>query len=164
MDKSWETEVIETEKNRVNKAMKLMDKLYPTEVYVECDFCDWDCVYPTREEGINAAFAHARSAHEKHAAVAPTKEGFIIKKLMDDMVSKTTQLDFDMVNHPQHYAKGPIECIDWIKVELTEEEFRGYLKGNALKYIWRHEDKGNPDQDLAKAVWYLEKLREVIGG
>ena len=69
---------------------------------------------------------------------------------------------YDPVNHPEHYASGSLECIDWIKAELTEREFRGYLKGNVLKYLWRHEDKGNPVQDLSKAGWYLEKLKECF--
>lgn len=67
--------------------------------------------------------------------------------------------EFDPVNHPQHYASGSLECIDWIESMLTAEEFRGYLKGNVLKYVWRHEDKGKPAQDLSKAIWYLEKLK-----
>ena len=63
----------------------------------------------------------------------------------------------DMVNHPPHYTKGGIECIDAIKAALTPEEWAGYIKGNAIKYIWRCNHKGG-DQDLAKARWYLERL------
>jgi hypothetical protein len=29
--------------------------------------------------------------------------------------------------------------------------------GNALKYIARHQHKGAPQQDLQKAIWYLER-------
>lgn len=64
--------------------------------------------------------------------------------------------DVDMVNHPPHYRKGGIECIDAIQAALTFEEFRGYCKGNALKYIWRERHKGG-EQDLEKAAWYLNK-------
>jgi len=53
-----------------------------------------------------------------------------------------------------------MECIDWIEAALTPEEFRGYLKGNMLKYQWRYASKGNPVQDLRKADWYLRKLLE----
>jgi hypothetical protein len=65
----------------------------------------------------------------------------------------------DMVNHPSHYTVGDIECIDAIKAALTEEEFRGYCKGNALKYIWREKHKGG-DESMKKAEWYLNKLTE----
>jgi hypothetical protein len=65
----------------------------------------------------------------------------------------------DMVNHPPHYTVGDIECIDAIKAALTEEEFRGYCKGNALKYIWREKHKGG-EESMKKAEWHLNKLTE----
>ncbi len=66
---------------------------------------------------------------------------------------------FDKVNHPAHYTQGRIECISAIKESLTPEEFRGYCKGNALKYIWREKHK-NGKEDLKKAAWYLARLTE----
>lgn len=73
-------------------------------------------------------------------------------------------MDYDVENveHPAHYKKNGTECIDWIKEAMTEDEFRGYLKGNALKYIWRYENKGKPVEDLMKARWYLEQLAEEM--
>ena len=68
----------------------------------------------------------------------------------------------DPVNNPEHYNQGGIECIDAIKASMSAEEFLGYLKGNAFKYLWRFQDKGNPAQDLAKCAWYLERLRDEI--
>lgn len=65
----------------------------------------------------------------------------------------------DMVNHPAHYTKGGIECIDAIRSALTPEEFRGYCKGNAMKYTWRERHKGG-DEDLKKAQWYLNKMMD----
>lgn len=65
----------------------------------------------------------------------------------------------DMVNHPPHYTQGDIECIDAIKAALTPDEFRGYCKGAAHKYIWRERHKGG-DESLKKAVWYLNKAVE----
>ncbi len=41
----------------------------------------------------------------------------------------------DMVNHPAHYTQGGIECIEAIKASMSDIEFLGYLKGNAMKYI-----------------------------
>lgn len=63
----------------------------------------------------------------------------------------------DMVNHPPHYTVGGIECIEAIEAQLTSEEYRGYLKGNIVKYIWRERNKGNI-QSLKKAQWYLDRL------
>lgn len=64
----------------------------------------------------------------------------------------------DPVNSPAHYKQGDIECIDAIKAALTAEEYQGYLKGNALKYVWRSRHKGKPSEDIKKAVWYLSRL------
>jgi hypothetical protein len=67
----------------------------------------------------------------------------------------------DQVNHPSHYTNGGIECIDAIRASMTVDEFRGMLKGNTLKYLWRYRLKGKPVQDLEKAQWYLSRLIEL---
>lgn len=68
----------------------------------------------------------------------------------------------DPVNHPKHYTSTgvqcpscghPIEVIDMI-------ENRGYRIGNALKYLFRYKLKGRPQEDLRKAVWYIEREAE----
>jgi hypothetical protein len=63
----------------------------------------------------------------------------------------------DLVNHPEHYRQGEIECIDAIAAALTPDEFRGYCKGNVLKYVWRERHKGSLES-LKKARWYLDRL------
>jgi hypothetical protein len=40
---------------------------------------------------------------------------------------------------------------------LTQDEFRGYLRGNVFKYKWRFREKGGVE-DLRKARWYLDRL------
>lgn len=63
----------------------------------------------------------------------------------------------DDVNHPAHYTAGGVECIDAIRAALTPEEFRGFCKGNILKYTWREKLKGG-DESLKKARWYTNQL------
>jgi hypothetical protein len=58
------------------------------------------------------------------------------------------------VESPEHYMHGGVECIDVIRLALTEAEWMGFVKGNVIKYIWRSNDKGG-DEDLEKANWYL---------
>ena len=65
----------------------------------------------------------------------------------------------DMVNSPPHYLKGGLECIDVIRATLTDEEFRGYCKGNNIKYVYRERDKGK-DEDLKKARVYLKYIED----
>jgi hypothetical protein len=67
----------------------------------------------------------------------------------------------DMVNQPPHYKVGGIEVIDFIQAKLTPEEFRGYLKGNVLKYTSRAGHKDDARQDIGKLVWYATKLQET---
>ena len=66
----------------------------------------------------------------------------------------------DVVNHPPHYTDGGIECIEAIEAALTAEEFRGYCKGNNLKYTWRERHKGGTES-LKKAQWYLDRLIQL---
>ena len=64
----------------------------------------------------------------------------------------------DMVNEPPHYKVGGVETIDYIQAKLTPEQFEGYCKGNALKYISRANHKNDATEDLRKAIWYLNRL------
>ena len=70
----------------------------------------------------------------------------------------------DVVNKPKHYNTGNIECIEAIKESMSSEAFKGYLKGNCLKYLWRmdYKNKDKPVQDIEKAKWYLNKLIEEV--
>ena len=58
----------------------------------------------------------------------------------------------DNVNHPKHYTAHPsgVECID-----ITEH--LNFCIGNAMKYLWRVDDKGDPIENLQKAKWYIER-------
>ena len=67
----------------------------------------------------------------------------------------------DMVNSPPHYKIGGIEAIDYIQAKLTPEEFRGYLKGNVLKYTSRAGYKEDAGKDVDKMVWYALKLQSL---
>ena len=57
----------------------------------------------------------------------------------------------DPVNHPRHYTSHPsgVECI-----QITRH--MGFNLGNAMKYIWRADEKGKDLEDIKKAIWYLK--------
>lgn len=63
----------------------------------------------------------------------------------------------DAVLQPKHYMQGSHECIDEIRAMLSPEEFRGFLKGNVIKYRYRANLK-NGKEDLAKADNYAYYL------
>lgn len=64
----------------------------------------------------------------------------------------------EQVDHPDHYTSGGIEVIDYLRAKLTPEELRGFLKGNALKYLSRAGMKGDATTDLRKCRWYVDAL------
>ena len=76
----------------------------------------------------------------------------------EEVVSDASRDLIDLVNNPLHYNQGSVECIEAIEASLTPEEFRGYCKGNAIKYVWRERLKGQ-DESLKKATWYLDRLQ-----
>ena len=78
------------------------------------------------------------------------------------MVTEELDEAVDVVNKPQHYNTGNIECIEAIQESMSAEAYKGYLKGNCLKYLWRYDYKGKPSEDLEKAQWYLNRLIEEV--
>ena len=73
------------------------------------------------------------------------------------IVDSSDNTESEMVNHPAHYNSHPknIEAIDVIE----DNPFMNL--GNAMKYLWRVSwgSKGHDDEDLAKAIWYIERER-----
>lgn len=68
----------------------------------------------------------------------------------------------DMVRRPPHYNTGNIECIEAIEESMSSVAFKGYLKGNCMKYLWRYDYKGKQVEDLQKAQWYLQRLTTMV--
>jgi len=91
-------------------------------------------------------------------------ENFMIAKARE-LEEKWKQADkqSDMVNSPPHYSDGNIETIDYIVDVLGEYEAISYCHGNVIKYtgsrLWNKDD---PIQDAEKAVWYLNKMIELM--
>ena len=63
----------------------------------------------------------------------------------------------EAVNHPPHYNTGKYEVID-----VIEDWDLGFNTGNAVKYIARHNHKGEAIQDIDKAIWYLQRHKAVL--
>jgi hypothetical protein len=86
------------------------------------------------------------------------------KQQWDHSINSASAQDWDavrpdMVNSPPHYTKGGIETIDYIQAKLSPEEYRGYLRGNLLKYASRLGEKDS--DDAGKAAWYAQRLEEI---
>lgn len=97
--------------------------------------------------------------------ITPSKGEYV--KMDNDKFTTTQNSDEekpDMVNHPKHYTSGTlgIEVISTMEMCNTREEFMGYLRCNALKYISRFENK-NGLEDVKKCVWYVKKYLAMQG-
>ena len=123
---------------------------------------------------IVAAIVHAIIMHEKVNDIEG-KFNFIdrytnakirnlasrIEKLQE-ATEKELNMKNDNVNSPNHYRQGGIECIEAIKASMSQKGFKDYLKGNVMKYIWRYENKGKAVEDIEKAIWYLNRLKDEL--
>ena len=74
-----------------------------------------------------------------------------VEKMADQTITiEPEQFLHDSVKHPNHYT-----WISNIESRDVAKHF-SYHAGNAIKYIWRHQKKGSPIQDLRKAIRNLE--------
>ncbi len=94
-----------------------------------------------------------------------TKELSAVNNAYDEVAKFEVLPDPDPVNHPTHYKLFPdLEVIQGIEKMLTPKEYRGYLKGNILKYRLRAGKKGSPEnmiEDIRKSMKYEEFLHEA---
>lgn len=67
----------------------------------------------------------------------------------------------DIQEGGDHYRSKDVQ--PWTAMEswMSDEEFVGFLRGNAIKYLARCNDKGGLE-DLKKARHYLAKLIEKV--
>ena len=55
--------------------------------------------------------------------------------------------------NPSHYRSDDIECIEVVR-------HMSFCQGNAIKYLWRLGQKDAAEQELKKALWYMDDLLE----
>lgn len=81
---------------------------------------------------------------------------------LESTVEPEPTVEPDPVNHPEHYTRGGIECIDAITAAVCElPGTEAWLVGQVIKYVWRYKWK-NGLEDLSKARFYLDRLIDTI--
>jgi hypothetical protein len=60
-----------------------------------------------------------------------------------------------------HYMNQRVQPIRYMHQSMSDEAFKGFLKGNIIKYIMR-EDRKNKQEDVAKALVYMNWLNEFV--
>lgn len=115
-----------------------------------------------KKMGVSPAYVYVvRSKAKKKAGKAkkkaskPKYQEFKVLEFTQPVVPPNLDTS-DLVNHPPHYTNGGIETIDFI-----EAKDLNYRLGNVIKYVSRAEKKGEPLQDLKKALWYLQRDIEL---
>lgn len=137
----------------------------------QCDFCDlsgicdrkkidYACIDVAREDGKNGYWKKDKIITMAMIGAEQSSTGQTENKQNKDIIKEETT--YDRVKNPAHYCTGKIETINVIADTLTNEEMKGFCKGNIIKYVIRSEKKGDEKTDLQKAKWYLEKLIETI--
>lgn len=87
------------------------------------------------------------------------KEEEVLRGITAESLNFEEAQKSDAVNHPSHYNRYSREVIESIKGLCTPEEFRGYLKGNIIKYSARYSGKDGL-QDIDKLAKYTQFLKE----
>lgn len=117
--------------------------------YKYCESCKAEMTPPAPKQGVSIT---------KNAIVGQSV-GVIADRVEAAITSKMETVD--MVNHPPHYklANG-MESIDVIRAILSPEEYKGWCKGNALKYQFRagKKDPAKESEDYRKAEFFLREL------
>ena len=76
------------------------------------------------------------------------------RQMSTSRILRTNLEDSNDVNHPLHYGgeDNPYEAI-----KVIESWGLNFNLGNVIKYISRAGKKDNIQQDLEKALWYLQR-------
>ena len=70
-------------------------------------------------------------------------------------------MEKEMVNHPDHYQGNGLECIDVMLAVFGKEATQNFCLLNAFKYLYRCNKKGKKNEDINKAIWYLNKYNDI---
>lgn len=55
-----------------------------------------------------------------------------------------------------------IEALNIIQNSMDSLDFCAYLKGSAINYLWAYDHNGEKFEDLRKAIFYVNKLIDVV--
>ena len=79
----------------------------------------------------------------------------------DEMKANKVEETVDQIQiGGDHYKSQNVQPWDAMEAWMSQDQFKGFLRGNVIKYIARCEKKGGVE-DLKKARHYLDKLIEV---
>lgn len=150
-------EDMEMFKKGLDANAKMFNEINKTEIENKLNKCKREVKDPLKDTPFNKPdFSHLKDFDKV------LEKGIKNSGLNDKPIEELEEHLKDNIN-PQHYKNKPKETIERIGDNLSLCEFKGYIKGNILKYLDRYENK-NGVEDLKKANWYLNKLIEIENG
>ena len=75
------------------------------------------------------------------------------EELGKENYTQSTQLPLN-----RHYQESVIQPWDAMEHWLSHDQYMGFLRGNAIKYLARAGRKGPAKDDYQKALTYVQKL------
>ena len=66
-----------------------------------------------------------------------------------------------LVNHPDHYKKWSMECIDEMLMLYGPEAVYNFCICSAHKYRYRVGSKSSIELNMGKADWFMRKAKEL---
>ena len=69
----------------------------------------------------------------------------------------------DTEDFEAHYS-GTIQPLEYMQAQMSQEEFRGFLKGNIIKYVSRCGKKDDPVKEMTKVLRYADWLKDSYEG
>lgn len=123
-------------------------------MYQGCENCKYECMEPDQFPCSDCRnnFVSGTQNWFDHPFLWEAQE-----EVKDDV--KEVKED-NPVTHPSHYTQGDIQCIDAMISAFGKEAVATWCKLNAFKYTWREQHK-NGLEDIDKAIWYLNKYKEL---
>ncbi len=90
----------------------------------------------------------------------------VVKRSHD--LSDHPWVPYETVDHPAHYNNSPARCKHGHQIECIDVvQWMTFNQGNAVKYLWRMFDKGDPAENLRKAIEYCQfeigRLQDGLG-
>ena len=168
----------------IKMAKQIKSECYSRESCEGCPFyCDKSCIYTcllryVSNDGFNEKFFDellAEAKKEERGNLKNVTEIHVSTGISDEVIGKYLKASLaansktleplpeqDNINHPKHYCKSGLECIDVIRAAVSNlPPFEAVCVANIIKYAWRYKEK-NGLEDVMKAAKYLEWLQEEV--
>ena len=85
-----------------------------------------------------------------------------VNKLAEEFMKRFPSEKKEAVNHPQHYGgDNPYECIKVLENWYGKEVIKHFCLCNSIKYLCRLGKKDDEKQEIEKAIWYLNYVKEL---